>query len=175
MPLLSPLMGSDVLLVDHLGRLAECLEDGVGRTMFAGVPDMGGIKRGDWLQASGRILVTLMVFTLVHWESFKFEQFIFDVPAMSESRNAAACSLLSALCRAYLWCTLLPSSVPGAWFPCVRAECSVRLADIHLHCGIAVLSVMVCLGFKTKTAALALMTILQVSLLTAPCSLPPPS
>lgn len=76
-------------------RLAECLEDSVGRTMFAGVPDMGGIKRGDWLQASGRILVTLMVFTLVHWESFKFEQFIFDVPAMGEpSKLARAASVL---------------------------------------------------------------------------------
>ena len=69
----------------HANRLAECLDGNVGRNMFAGVPDMGGIQRGDWLQMSGRILVTLMVFTLVHYESLRFDQLVFDLPAMGTS------------------------------------------------------------------------------------------
>mmetsp|Transcript_30674 Transcript_30674/g.80307 ORF Transcript_30674/g.80307 Transcript_30674/m.80307 type:complete len:270 (+) Transcript_30674:36-845(+) len=87
--------------------LAECLDDNVSRSMFAGVPDMGGIQRGDWLQASGRILVTFMVFTLVHFKRVTFVSLLFDLVAM-------------------------------------------------------VLAIMVALGFKTKTAALALVCLLQL-------------
>jgi hypothetical protein len=55
--------------------------------MFAGVPDVGGIQRGDYLQASGRVLVTLMVFTLMHW-TLAFDAVMFDLPAMGESSSS---------------------------------------------------------------------------------------
>lgn len=86
--------------------LAESLDDGVGKRFFAGVPEIGENRQGDYLQASGRVLVTLMVFSLVHWE-FTFLKLVFDVPAM-------------------------------------------------------VLSILVSVGWKTKTAALVLVILLQI-------------
>jgi hypothetical protein len=48
---------------------------------------VGGIQRGDYLQASGRVLVTLMVFTLMHW-TLAFDAVMFDLPAMGESSSS---------------------------------------------------------------------------------------
>eukprot|EP00041_Stephanoeca_diplocostata_P006383 m.82454 g.82454 ORF g.82454 m.82454 type:complete len:270 (+) comp16337_c0_seq1:135-944(+) len=54
--------------------------DETARNMFAGVPDLGGNKSGDYLQLSGRILLVFMLLTVVKMNSIL--RILFDIAAL---------------------------------------------------------------------------------------------